>query len=221
LPGVVTVADFILPAHAQVEAIAAGLPSDWAATVWLMHGCGLRIGEALAVNVRFRINRGKTLRVKEQVNPAAQLKPLKFRQEGEFRDIPLPNYVSEAIDKHVAGHGTTPDRYMFQAASTSWSCAAATRKISSAPPRKQDCRPSSSPTHCVTSTPPPPWPRESRSPKFPAGLATRASKSPTRSTATSSPVPSTGPGQPSTTHTRPAVGSHQGTPASFLESALA
>jgi integrase len=114
LPGVVTAADFILPAHAQVGAIAAGLPPDWAATVWLMHGCGLRIGEALAVNLRCRMNRGKTLRVMEQVNPAGQLKPLKFRLEGEFRDIPLPQYISEVINKHVAGHGTTPDGYLFQ-----------------------------------------------------------------------------------------------------------
>ena len=114
LPGVVTGADFIIPTHAQIEAIAAGLPPDWATTVWLMHGCGLRIGEALAVNLRSRVNRGKTLRVKEQVNPAAQLKPLKFRREGEFRDIPLPRYVSEAIDKHVAGHGVTLDGYLFQ-----------------------------------------------------------------------------------------------------------
>jgi hypothetical protein len=29
-----------LLSHAQVEAIATGLPADWAATVWLMHGCG-------------------------------------------------------------------------------------------------------------------------------------------------------------------------------------
>jgi hypothetical protein len=85
LPGVVTAADFILPAHAQVEAVAAGLPADWAATVWLMHGCGLRVGEALAVNLRCRVNGGKTLRAREQANPAAQLRPLKFRQEGEFR----------------------------------------------------------------------------------------------------------------------------------------
>jgi len=114
LPGVVVCADFIIPAYAQVQAVAAGLPPDWAATVWLMHGCGLRIGEALAVNLRCRTNHGKTLRVKEQVNPAAQLRPLKFRQAGEFRDIPLPQYVSEAIDKHMAEHGTTPDGYLFQ-----------------------------------------------------------------------------------------------------------
>jgi integrase len=114
LPGVVTAADFILPSHAQVEAVAAGLPPDWAATVWLMHGCGLRIGEALAVCLRCRINRGRTLRVREQVDPAAQLRPLKFRLAGEFRDIPLPQYLSEAIDKHVAEHGTTSDGYLFQ-----------------------------------------------------------------------------------------------------------
>lgn len=114
LPGVLAAADFIFPAHAQVEATAAGLPPDWAATVWLMHGCGLRIGEALAVSLRCRIDKGKTLRVCEQVNPAAQLRPLKFRRAGEFRDIPLPQYVSEAIDKHVADHGTTSDGYLFQ-----------------------------------------------------------------------------------------------------------
>jgi site-specific recombinase XerC len=114
LPGVVTAVDFILPAHAQVEAVAAGLPPDWAATVWIMHGCGLRVGEALAVSLRGRINNGSTLRVREQVNPFAQIRPLKHRKAGEFRDIPLPQYVSEAIDKHVAEHGTTTDGYLFQ-----------------------------------------------------------------------------------------------------------
>ena len=114
LPGVVTAADFIIPAHAQIEAVAAGLPPDWAATVWLMQGCGLRIGEALAVCLRCRINHGATLRVREQVNPAGQLRPLKFRVAGEFRDIPLPEYVSERIDKHVAEHGTTSDGYLFR-----------------------------------------------------------------------------------------------------------
>jgi integrase len=52
--------------------------------------------------------------VREQVNPAGQLRPLKFRRAGEFRDIPLPEYVSEAIDKHAAEHGTTSNGYLFQ-----------------------------------------------------------------------------------------------------------
>jgi integrase len=111
---VVHAADFVLPAGDELEALAAGLPADRSATVWLMYGCGLRIGEALAVRTRCRINRGTTLRVREQVNPVAQLRPLKFRVEGQFRDIPLPLYVSEAIDKHVADHGTTDDGYLFR-----------------------------------------------------------------------------------------------------------
>jgi hypothetical protein len=90
LPGVVTTADFIPPTHAQVEAVAGGLPLDWAASVWLMHGCGLRIGEALAVDLRCRINGGKTLRTREQVNPAAQLRPLKFRREVSSATSPCP-----------------------------------------------------------------------------------------------------------------------------------
>ena len=114
VPDVVHAADFVFPEDDELEALAAGLPADWATTVWLMYGCGLRIGEALAIKTRSRISQGTSLRVREQVNPVAQLKPLKFRVEGQFRDIPLPVYVSEAIDKHIVGHGTTDDGYLFQ-----------------------------------------------------------------------------------------------------------
>jgi site-specific recombinase XerC len=78
VPDIVHAADFTLPADAELDALAAGLPADWAATVWLMYGCGLRIGEALAVKTRSRINKGTALRVREQVNPVAEVKPLKF-----------------------------------------------------------------------------------------------------------------------------------------------
>ena len=114
LPGVVIEKDFILPTNGQTVALAAGLPADWASTIWLMHGCGLRIGEALAVNTRCRIADGSILRVHEQVDQQAQLRPLKFRKKGDYRDIPLPLYVSDAIDKHIAGHGTTSDGYLYQ-----------------------------------------------------------------------------------------------------------
>jgi hypothetical protein len=40
------------------------------------------------VNLRCRTNGGTTLRAKEQVNQAAQIRPLKHRVAGEFRDIP-------------------------------------------------------------------------------------------------------------------------------------
>jgi site-specific recombinase XerC len=205
LPGVVTAADFILPAHAQVEAVAAGLPPDWAATVWLMHGCGLRIGEALAVSLRCRINKGKTLRVKEQVDPSAQLRPLKFRKSGEFRDIPLPEYVSEAVDKHVAEHGTTPDGYLFQGRKYKLVVRRSYQEDFQRAAARVGLPPEFIPhslRHFYASTS---WPRASRLLRCPAGLATRASKSPTRSTATSSRPPLTAPVPPSTPPTRRAA----------------
>jgi hypothetical protein len=141
LPGVVVSADFIPPAPAQVGAVASGLAPDWAATVWLMCGRGLRIGEALAVSLRCRINHGSTLRVREQVNPFAQLMLLKFRRAGEFRDIPLPQYVSDAIDKHVAEHGTRgPASRRFPAVSRSRSPPAGRRVLGVRPRRGQPAR---------------------------------------------------------------------------------
>ena len=157
LPGVVTAADFILPAHAQVEAVAAGLPPDWAATVWLMHGCGLRIGEALAVSLRCRISKGKTLPIREQVDPNAQLRPLKFRKAGHpaagvrqrggrqarhrawhhARRVPVPGTQVQARRPPLLPGGLP----------------ALTRRTSSAPPPRRACRRSSSPTTCATSTP--------------------------------------------------------------------
>jgi integrase len=212
LPGVVTAADFILPAHNQVEAVAAGLAPDWAATVWLMHGCGLRIGEALAVSLRSRISDDSTLRVKEQVNPAGQLRPLKHRTAGEFRDIPLPQYVSEAIDKHAADHGTTGDGYLFQGRKYKLVVRRTYQQDFRGAAGRAGLPRNSSRTRCVTSTPPPPWPRASPSPTSPGGSATRASSSPTRSTATSSPRTSTAPAPPSTPPTRPAANSNHGKP---------
>src|SRR5262249_30928215 len=155
LPSVVTQKDFILPARAQIQTLAAGLPADWAATVWLMHGCGLRVGEALAVNLRCRINTDQTLRVKEQTDPGAQLKPLKFRKPGEFRDIPLPVYVSEPSTSTSPSTARPPTGICSRAGSTSWSSAAAIRKPFSEPPRKPVSRRNSSRTHCATTTLPP------------------------------------------------------------------
>jgi hypothetical protein len=60
--------------------------------------------------------------------------------------------------------------------------------------------------------------RASRSPRCPAGSATRASRSPIRSMATSCPVPSTGPAPRSTLPTRKAEGSSH--PESGAESVL-
>jgi integrase len=91
-PDVAHAADFTFPEDGELEALAAGLPADWAATVWLMYGCGLRIGEALAVKTRCRINKGTTLRVREQVNPGCAADAAEVPGRG-----PVPRHPAAAV----------------------------------------------------------------------------------------------------------------------------
>jgi hypothetical protein len=93
LPAVQVAAEFIMPTRKQLDVLAQGLPADWALTVWLMRGCGLRIGEALAVKER-GIGGGR-VRITEQVlDRPPRLGPLKHRMPGDSREIPLPGYVA-------------------------------------------------------------------------------------------------------------------------------
>jgi integrase len=91
-------AEFTMATWAQLDQIGRGLPTGWALAVVLMRGCGLRIGEALAV--RSDSVRGDVLRIEEQVLSTGKLGPLKHRKPGEYRDMPLPKYVARAITEH-------------------------------------------------------------------------------------------------------------------------
>jgi integrase len=113
LPAAQVTAEFFMPTRKQLDVLAEGLPADWALTVWLMRGCGLRIGEALAINRR-GIRPG-LLRISEQVvDKPPRLGPLKHRKPGDSRDVPLPGYVSTRIDAHIKEHGTTEGGYLFR-----------------------------------------------------------------------------------------------------------
>jgi integrase len=113
LPAGQVAAEFVMPTRKQLDVLAEGLPKDWALTIWLMRGCGLRIGEALAVNER-GISSGR-LRVSEQVvDKPPRLGPLKSRKPGESREVPLPAYVASRIETHIAEHGATSDGYLFR-----------------------------------------------------------------------------------------------------------
>ncbi|MEU7292947.1 tyrosine-type recombinase/integrase [Streptomyces exfoliatus] len=54
-------------------------------------------------------------RVWEQIH-SNTLKPakLKHRKVGEFREVPLPRSVREAIERYEAKHGTTQDGYLLR-----------------------------------------------------------------------------------------------------------
>jgi integrase len=111
-------AEFIVPTRKQLDALADALPEDWRVTVWLIRGCGLRIGEALAVSER-RLLPG-ILRVSEQVLDSypPRIGPLKHRKPGEHRDVPLPSYVAERLEDHIMTHGTIEDGYLFRGRKT-------------------------------------------------------------------------------------------------------
>lgn len=62
--------------------------------VWLQRTMGLRIGEALGVEKSDFINGGKTLRLMWQASLDGKTRvPLKKRKRGQFRDVPVPEYI--------------------------------------------------------------------------------------------------------------------------------
>ncbi|MCX5230296.1 site-specific integrase [Streptomyces sp. NBC_00233] len=87
---------------------------DLALEIVMMAGCGLRNGEARAVNVN-NVVAQDVYRVREQIH-SNTLKPakLKHRKAGEFREVPLPRSVREAIERYAEKHGTTKDGYLLR-----------------------------------------------------------------------------------------------------------
>jgi hypothetical protein len=77
-------AEFIVPTRKQLDLLADSMPKDWALCVWLMRGCGLRIGETLAINTASI--RDHVLRVSEQMHDRPpRTGQLKHRKPGEAR----------------------------------------------------------------------------------------------------------------------------------------
>lgn len=104
-------AEFTMATHQQLSALTAELPEGWQLAVWLMRGCGLRIGEALAV--RADCVRGDELRAEEQVLWLGQRGPLKSRKPGQYRDVPLPQYAAEEIEAHMERFMVPATGYLF------------------------------------------------------------------------------------------------------------
>lgn len=79
----------------------------------MMSGCGLRNGEALAVNVK-NIVADDVYRVREQVNQTTgDYAPLKHRKKGQYRDVPLPARVKATVDGFVEKYGVV-DGYLLR-----------------------------------------------------------------------------------------------------------
>lgn len=93
--------------------------------LWLQLGLGVRLGESLACKTSNIIENGTMMRIEEQVISARHdgesiLRPCKHRKPGDYRDVPLPSWLLERINQHVAEFGTTDYLFPAYAVNGSW-----------------------------------------------------------------------------------------------------
>lgn len=111
LPFVPSKVEIIWPTFDQMTQMAEAMPAPYGNLLWLMRGCGLRVGEALAV--RWENLKDGTLRVSEQLLPDGTYGPLKHRKPDEYRDVPVPNYVLRALYGYTNQQGGLEERYGY------------------------------------------------------------------------------------------------------------
>lgn len=104
----------------QLRIIEQHLYPRWRLAFWLMYGLGLRVNEALAANRKGIINDGQDFRTMEQnlqkqyrKEANACTSALKWRDEGDYRDIPLPGWLKKKIDEHIAEFDIPDGGYLF------------------------------------------------------------------------------------------------------------
>ncbi|MGC4982609.1 tyrosine-type recombinase/integrase [Streptomyces sp. DT193] len=104
----------VIPTLAYLKQGLAVAGDDLALEIVMMAGCGLRNGEARAVNIN-NVVADDVYRVHEQIHgnthrPAK----LKHRKPGEFREVPLPRSVREAMERYAEKHGATAEGYLLR-----------------------------------------------------------------------------------------------------------
>jgi integrase len=95
IPKVPTRAGVYFASYGELKTLADGLGEPYGLLVWIMLGTGIRLGEALAVK-REDFKDG-VLRISDAVHCPAEIRPLKHRQAGQFRDVPYPSYLESML----------------------------------------------------------------------------------------------------------------------------
>ena len=104
----------VIPSLEYVKQALAVAGDDLAMEIVMMAGCGLRNGEARAVNIN-NVVADDVYRVHEQIHSNTHRPAkLKHRKVGEFREVPLPRSVREAIERYKEKHGTTREGYLLR-----------------------------------------------------------------------------------------------------------
>ncbi|WP_441247401.1 tyrosine-type recombinase/integrase [Kitasatospora sp. McL0602] len=103
----------VIPSLAQLHAIRTAGDDTLLLVADLMSGCGLRNGEAFAVNIN-NIVADDVYRITEQVNHTTKTYgPLKHRKPDDYRDVPLPARVKHTIEWYADKYGTV-DGYLLR-----------------------------------------------------------------------------------------------------------
>ncbi|WP_345609799.1 tyrosine-type recombinase/integrase [Streptomyces sanyensis] len=104
----------VVPDLAYPEQALAAAGDDLALEIVMTAGCGLRNGGARAVNMN-NVVADDVHRVHEQVHSTTHRPAkLKHRKVGDFREVPLPRSVREAIERYEEKHGTTKEGYLLR-----------------------------------------------------------------------------------------------------------
>lgn len=102
----------VIPSLSQLHQIRDAGDDTFRLIANLMSGCGLRNGEAYAVNIN-NIVADDVYRVTEQVNQTTRsYARLKHRKAGEYRDVPLPARTRRSIEEYADTYGTV-DGYLL------------------------------------------------------------------------------------------------------------
>ncbi|MEU7318391.1 site-specific integrase [Streptomyces sp. NPDC007083] len=103
----------VIPSLDQLRAIRTAGDDAFLLITDMMSGCGLRNGEAAAVNIN-NIVADDVYRVSEQVVMSeGAYGPLKHRKAGEYRDVPLPTRIRATIEWYADKYGTI-DGYLLR-----------------------------------------------------------------------------------------------------------
>jgi integrase len=86
---------------------------EWRLLIWLMYGAGMRPGEARGLHLDqvrngfIRIDRQAVS--KSDVVDNVRVRNIKKRKAGQYRDVPLPEWLEQKIAEHAAEFGITGD----------------------------------------------------------------------------------------------------------------
>lgn len=96
--------EFIPTTGVQRKAIAEGL-GDRALALWLLHGCGMRVGEVTGLRGSDFKDGFRSVQLQRTAYLGRDTGRLKARQSGQGRTVPVPTWLAAMVREHVSRTG--------------------------------------------------------------------------------------------------------------------